>query len=102
MPKTAHEALLRNLGNNDGGYKFWRHKRSKICSELTLTLTHTMPLTLAPREQSDLGWPRVTQGERWVSASRLARTLTLVRWPQMGALPHVILGPSCTTASSRP
>lgn len=44
----------------------------------------------------------MTQGERWVSASRLARTLTLVRWPQMGALPHVILGPSCTTASSRP
>jgi hypothetical protein len=36
-----------------------------------------------------------------VSGSRLARTLTLIQWSQMGSL-HAILGTSRTTASPRP
>jgi len=36
---------------------------------------------------------RVSQGERRVSVSRLARTFTLVRWSQMGSL-YAIFGPS--------
>jgi hypothetical protein len=37
-----------------------------------------------------------------VSGSRLARTLALVRWSQMGFLLRAIFGPVRTTASSRP
>ena len=32
-------------------------------------------------------------GVRKVSGSRLARTLTLVRWSQMGSLLHAVFGP---------